>query len=170
MRASAPSAPRQSATAPRLEIVRVGTPEDQAAALAIRRCVFSEEQHVAELQVSDSDDARSLIGLAKVWTMLDGEWQARPVATGRLTLSPFRGGQAQIAWVATLPDARGRGIGSHLMRFLLDAADEAGAREVVLAAQAHAERFYLRLGFQPAGALYDVRGIPHRRMVRRRPT
>jgi predicted GNAT family N-acyltransferase len=56
------------------------------------------------------------------------------------------------------------------MRFILDAADAAGTREVALAAQAHAEAFYRRLGFIPAGPLYDVRGIPHLRMVRRRPT
>ena len=55
------------------------------------------------------------------------------------------------------------------MRFLLAAADNAGAREVALAAQLPAEDFYRRLGFSPVGPLYDVRGIPHRRMVRRAP-
>jgi predicted GNAT family N-acyltransferase len=52
------------------------------------------------------------------------------------------------------------------MRFLLEAADDAGATEVALAAQLPAENFYRRLGFSPVGPLYDVRGIPHRRMIR----
>lgn len=154
---------------PWLEVTRVQSAEDEDAAFEIRRRVFSEEQNVADLRVSDPDDARSLIALAKVWVDHgDGPTQ-RPVATGRLTPSPVPGGQAQIAWVATLPDMRSRGVGSALMRYLLDAADAAGAREVILAAQAHAEDFYRRLGFKPAGPLYDVRGIPHVRMIRRRP-
>jgi predicted GNAT family N-acyltransferase len=154
---------------PRLEITRVQSAEDEAAAFEIRRRVFSDEQNVADLRVSDPDDARSLIALAKVWVDSGDGLRSRPVATGRLTLSPFPGGQAQIAWVATLPDLRSRGVGSALMRYLLDAADAAGAREVILAAQTHAEDFYRRLGFKPAGPLYDVRGIPHLRMIRSRP-
>jgi predicted GNAT family N-acyltransferase len=93
----------------------------------------------------------------------------RAVSTGRLTLSPQRGGQALIAWVATLPEVRDRGAGGMVMRFLLDAADRGGAREVALAAQLPAEDFYRRIGFSPAGPVYDVRGIPHRRMIRRHP-
>lgn len=152
-----------------LEITRVQSATDEDAAFEIRRRVFSEEQNVADLRVSDPDDARSLIALAKIWVDNGDGLTQRPIATGRLTPSPFPGGQAQIAWVATLPDDRNRGVGSALMRYLLDAADAAGAREVVLAAQTHAEDFYRRLGFKPAGPLYDVRGIPHLRMIRSRP-
>jgi predicted GNAT family N-acyltransferase len=139
-----------------------------AQALEIRRRVFSLEQSVADLRVSDPDDARSIIALARLhgW---DGDHRtSRAVATGRLTPPVFAGDQAQIAWVATLPEMRDLGIGTALMRFLLDAADASGTREVALAAQAHAEAFYRRLGFLPAGPLYDVRGIPHIRMTRRR--
>lgn len=152
-----------------IEVTRVVHPIDHMAALDIRRRVFAEEQGAPDIAVSDADDARSLIAVAKV-PMQDGSrltWQ--PVATGRLTSSASTGSQALIAWVATLPEARGHGAGSALMRYLLAAADAAGVREVVLAAQAPAEVFYLRLGFSPAGPLYDVRGIPHLRMVRRRP-
>jgi predicted GNAT family N-acyltransferase len=171
MRAPVPTAaPSIDRTAPpRLEITRVQSAEDEAAAFEIRRRVFADEQNVADLRVSDPDDARSLIALAKIWIDSGDGLTQRPVATGRLTPSPFPGGQAQIAWVATLPDMRSRGVGSALMRYLLDAADAAGAREVILAAQAHAEDFYRRLGFKPAGSLYDVRGIPHLRMIRSRP-
>jgi predicted GNAT family N-acyltransferase len=153
----------------RLQVLRVATAADMAQALEIRRRVFAQEQQVADLRVSDPDDSRSLIALARLHEWDGGHVTGRPVATGRLTPPLFSGDQAQIAWVATTPEARGQGIGTALMRFILDAADAAGTREVALAAQAHAEAFYRRLGFIPAGPLYDVRGIPHVRMVRRRP-
>jgi len=150
-----------------IEIVRAESPADQRAALEIRRQVFADEQGVADLRVSDPDDARSLTALATIHARVGDKIVRRPVATGRMTPSSSAGGQAQIAWVATLPEARGEGIGSKLMRYLLDASVASGASEVVLAAQAHAETFYRRLGFSPAGPYYDVRGIPHLRMVRR---
>lgn len=144
-----------------IRVARTRTPADYDAALAIRRRVFADEQHVADLRVSDPDDTRSIIALARVMT----EAGLVPAGTGRLTLSPLTGGPALVAWVATLPEWRGNGIGHEVMEYLLHEAEKAGAHQVVLAAQAHAESFYLRLGFTPSGPLYDVRGIPHLRMT-----
>ncbi len=153
----------------RIEVVRVVSAEERQAALEIRRRVFAEEQGVADLRVADPDDDHSIIALASFTWDWTGGHVTRAVSTGRLTLSPQRGGQALIAWVATLPEARDRGAGGMVMQFLLDAADRAGAQEVALAAQLPAEDFYRRIGFSPAGPVYDVRGIPHRRMIRRHP-
>ncbi|MBA2596628.1 MAG: GNAT family N-acetyltransferase [Chloroflexota bacterium] len=149
-----------------IEVVQVATPMDRLAALEIRRRVFAQEQHAADLRVADADDERSIIALASLHDDEIGNHK-RPVATGRLTPPLVAREPALVAWVATVPEARGLGAGAAVMRFLLDAADSAGAREVALAAQLPAEAFYRRLGFTPAGPLYDVRGIPHRRMVRR---
>jgi predicted GNAT family N-acyltransferase len=149
-----------------IDVIRVVTPADRLAAFEIRRRVFAEEQDVADLRVSDPDDARSLIALASLIVGDRGErW---PVATGRLTPPLLAHDPGLIAWVATVPEARGRGAGAAVMRFLLDTADRAGTREVALAAQFPAEAFYERLGFIPAGPIYDVRGIGHRRMIRLR--
>ena len=152
-----------------IEVVPAVRPDERLAALEIRRQVFAEEQRVADLRVADSDDARSLIAIATFPPTAAGSGERRPVSTGRLTLPLAKGGQALVAWVATIPEARGQGAGGLVMRFLLDAADDAGAREVALAAQLPAEAFYRRLGFSPVGPVYDVRGIPHRRMARLRP-
>jgi ElaA protein len=148
---------------------RVVSPADRLAALEIRRRVFAVEQHVSDLRVADPDDAQSVIALA--WLVSRGRdgVDRRPVATGRLTLSRSPDTPAMVAWVATVPEARGRGAGRAVMRYLLDVADAAGTLEVALAAQVPAEEFYRRLGFIQAGPIYDVRGIPHRRMVRYRP-
>jgi predicted GNAT family N-acyltransferase len=151
-------------------VIRAVSPDERLAAFEIRRQVFAEEQGVADLRVADSDDARSLIALASFPPTVAGSGQRRPVSTGRLTLPLVTGGQALVAWVATIPDARGQGAGGLVMRFLLEAADDAEAREVALAAQLPAENFYRRLGFSPVGPLYDVRGMPHRRMIRLRPS
>ena len=152
-----------------IEVIPAVGPDERLAALEIRRRVFSQEQGGADLRVADSDDARSLIALATFPPATAGVQERRPVSTGRLTLPLVRGGQALVAWVATIPEARGQGAGGLVMRFLLAAADNAGAREVALAAQLPAEDFYRRLGFSRVGLLYDVRGIPHRRMVRLHP-
>lgn len=136
------------------------------AVLELRRQVFGLEQGIAGAVVSDRDDDRSLHALA---LLADAAGQRRPVGTGRLTLGHGHQGEALIAWVATRPEARGRGVGTAVMRFLLAAADEAGAPLTVLSAQTHADRFYRRLGFVPAGRPFTVKGIEHRRMTRGRP-
>ena len=154
-----------AAAGPRLEVVRAVSEAEVAAVLELRRRVFRDEQRIAEGNVADPDDARSLHALA---LLPDGPGR-RAVGTGRLTLGFGDRGEALVAWVATLPEARRRGIGLAVMRFLLAAADNAGAPLVVLAAQTHAEGFYRRLGFVPAGRPYLVRGVEHRWMGRHRP-
>ena len=144
-----------------IRVTRTRNAADHDAAMEIRRRVFADEQRVADLRVSDPDDARSVIALARVMT----EEGLIPAGTGRLTPSPLTGGPALVAWVATLPEWRGHGVGHEVMEFLLHEAEKAGTQQVVLAAQAHAESFYRRLGFTPGGPLYDVRGIPHLRMT-----
>jgi predicted GNAT family N-acyltransferase len=131
------------------------------AALDLRRRVFVAEQGMTDGGLTDRDEARSLTALA----CLPMGGRAEPVGTGRLTLGFGEQGEALIAWVATAPEARGRGVGRAVMRFLLEAAADGKAPRVVLAAQSHAEEFYRRLGFVPAGDPYTVRGVRHRWMV-----
>lgn len=142
--------------------------DSMSGVLEVRRRVFSLEQGVPDLRVQDADDARSISAIAWFYPDPDEDDHRIPVGTGRLTLSPFRGGPSLIAWVATLPEYRGRRIGHQVMQFLVKASDAAGAPQVTLAAQVPAEQFYRRLGFITDGPRYDVRGIPHVRMIRYR--
>lgn len=144
-----------------IRVARTRTAADHDAAMDIRRRVFTVEQGVTDLRVSDMDDNRSVIALARVMS----DEGLVPAGTGRLTLSPLTGGPALVAWVATLPEWRRYGVGHEVMVYLMHEAEKAGVQQVVLAAQAHAESFYRRLGFTPAGPLYQVRGIPHLRMT-----
>jgi predicted GNAT family N-acyltransferase len=61
---------------------------------------------------------------------------------------------------------RGSGVGSDVLRALMDAARERGDREVMLYAQRSAEGFYQRLGFMPRGEPFEEVGIPHIEMVK----
>ena len=134
--------------------------------LGLRERVFGEEQGIVDSGAADPDDDSSLHAIAVVERP-----GRRPevVGAGRLTLNNQGRDEAIVAWVATDRAWRRRGIGSEVMRALLDEADLAGMRETVLAAQRHAEPFYSALGFFPTGSPYKVRGIPHRWMVRARP-
>ena len=147
-------------------VIAARTAAELAAVQTLRRRVFGDEQGIVEpTAATDPDDARSLHALA----LLPLGAGPTPVATGRLTLGYGQNGEALIAWVATLPAHRGQGAGAATLRFLLRAADEAGAPAVVLSAQAHAIGFYRRFGFVPFGDRFAVRGIEHQWMARRRP-
>ncbi|HEU5434510.1 MAG TPA: GNAT family N-acetyltransferase [Thermomicrobiales bacterium] len=153
----------------RIEVVRAVDGPEYDAVLAIRRRVFVEEQGIVDTNVFDPDDERSIVALAYVPELGPNGVARRPVGTGRITLGYGSRGEALVAWVATLPEARRRGVATAIMRSLLGAADDAGASTVVLAAQIHAEAIYRDLGFVPAGRVYSVRGIDHRWMARPRP-
>jgi predicted GNAT family N-acyltransferase len=133
------------------------------AVLSIRRRVFGDEQGMIDGRASDQDDGRSVQALA--YHSRNG--RVLPAGTGRLTLDAGERGEALISWVATLPEARGHGVGRAVMRHLIEQAEAAGAPVIALAAQMHAESFYQKLGFVGTGRTYLVRGVEHRWMVRR---
>lgn len=117
-------------------------------AAPIRFTVFVEEQKVpAELEI-DAQDPACLHALA-----FDANGTA--VATGRLLPD------GHIGRMAVLAQARGSGVGTAVLRALMQAARERGHRDVVLSAQTHAVPFYARLGFATEGEVYDDCGIPH---------
>lgn len=129
--------------------IRLGTwSELRALAAPIRFAVFVEEQRVPAALEIDAQDPLSLHALAFVA-------QGGPVATGRLLPD------GHIGRMAVLRRARGTGVGTAVLRALMDAARARGHGDVVLSAQTHAVPFYARLGFVTEGEVYDDAGIPH---------
>ncbi len=125
---------------------------DHAQALRIE--VFVVEQGVpVELEWDEADEV-SIHAVA-----YDDEGQ--PVATGRLLPD------GHIGRMAVRKSARGQGIGSDVLRALLDEARRLGHEALVLHAQTHAIAFYLQHGFEPEGEAFMEAGIPHRRMTLR---
>lgn len=121
-------------------------------AARIRMAVFIDEQRVpAELEW-DADDLHSVHCVVEI----DGV----PVATGRLLPD------GQIGRMAVLAGWRGRSLGGRVLERLVAVARGRGDTVLRLSAQCHAEGFYCRHGFDPAGPVYEEVGIPHRAMQR----
>lgn len=116
----------------------------------LRREVFIDEQLVPESAEWDDDDARSVHALVTL--------NREPVGTGRLN----PGGK--IGRIAVKAGLRGRGIGTLILRQLLDEARQRGIREPYLHAQMQAVPFYEKLGFRTQGDAFDEAGISHVRM------
>jgi predicted GNAT family N-acyltransferase len=125
----------------------------RADAQAVRLEVFVEEQGVpAELEMDDND-AACLHAVAY-------DAAGTPVGTGRLLPD------GHIGRMAVRKSVRGTGIGSALLRGLMDQARARGHAEVVLSAQTHAAPFYLAHGFAQAGDEFYEAGIAHVEMCR----
>jgi predicted GNAT family N-acyltransferase len=126
--------------------------QDRAALQAVRRSVFVEEQGIPESDEWDDIDpvARHALAVAR---------NRDAVGTGRLEPT------GKIGRVAVLPQYRGTGVGTLIMRHLVNHASELGYTRVYLHAQTAAEGFYGRLGFRAEGPVFDECGIPHVRMT-----
>lgn len=81
-----------------------------------------------------------------------------PVATGRLLPD------GHIGRMAVRQSLRGSGIGSQVLKALLEEARREGHTELVLHAQVHAQKFYTRHGFIAEGDKFMEAGIEHCKM------
>ncbi len=144
-----------------LEVRFVESADEMTVVREIRRRVFGLEQGITDAADPDPDDPRSLHAIA---VLPEGA-----VGVGRLTLPSASENGAQIAWIATLPEFRRRGVGGAIMRALLAAADSSMTNLVVLSAQTHALDFYRQFGFLSFGDRFVMRGIEHQLMYRWRP-
>jgi predicted GNAT family N-acyltransferase len=127
---------------------------DRAVLARIRREVFIDEQKVPESEEWDADDAASVHVLATS--------NREPVGTGRLNPA------GKIGRIAVVAGHRGRGIGSLILRRLLEEARRLGIRTPYLHAQLQAVPFYEKHGFACQGNVFDEAGIPHVRMTHAR--
>jgi ribosomal protein S18 acetylase RimI-like enzyme len=92
-------------------------------------------------------------------TLFVAREQGRVVAMAALhyTISTAEGGKS--AWfedLCVLPEARGRGVGPALLRFVLDSARQQGALRVMLLTDGdnqRAQALYRKLGFKPSSML-----------------
>ncbi|MEM6594692.1 MAG: GNAT family N-acetyltransferase [Pseudomonadota bacterium] len=137
-----------------MTVKRATSEDDIATCLAIRRVVFIEGQNVPEQEEVDGKDPDCLHFIFR-----KGE---KALATARVLP---KGDAAKIQRVAVLEQVRLRGIGSFLMRAILDELRTHHAFEkAILGSQTHAIGFYEKLGFAAHGPVYDDAGIPHRDM------
>lgn len=129
---------------------------DIATCQHLRRVVFTQEQGVSEADEVDGMDESAIHLLA--W---DGD---APVGTARLLL---KGNLGKIGRVCVLPQARGTGLGTALIRAALEVLrQQPQVTEAYLGSQSHATGFYEKLGFALEGDEFLDAAIPHRHMRR----
>jgi predicted GNAT family N-acyltransferase len=117
----------------------------------IRRTVFIEEQKVPENLEWDETDA----GCTHV---LVTDNNSKPVATARITAD------GHIGRMAVLKAHRHQGIGSSMIKQLIEHARELLLSRVTLHAQLTAMPFYARHGFVSISDEFMEAGIPHQIM------
>jgi GNAT superfamily N-acetyltransferase len=141
--------------------VREITAEDSR---PLRATVLRPGRPAEEVHFED-DDAPDTV---HVGGFLDG----RLVAVGRLSREAPPGATDRDAWrlrgMATLPEARDRGVGSAVLQRLIEHARARGAAEVWCNARVRAVPFYERAGLRAEGEVFDVPGIGPHRLMRRR--
>ncbi len=125
--------------------------EDQEELIQLRTRVFVEEQKVPASLEMDGRDAES----AHVKALIDDVI----IGTGRLLPNGF------IGRMCVLREYRNRGIGTMMLKNLVQQAGERGHQKVSLNSQSYVIPFYQKFGFTTDSEEFIEAGIPHRRMV-----
>lgn len=138
-----------------MKVIAATTQSDITSCYLIRTQVFVIEQHVdASLELDDFDRTADHYLLVQ---------ESQPIATCRIIIE---GHHAKVGRFAVIKDARGHGIGAHLLREVekLTISRHPLINEFILGAQLQALNFYAKSGYQPYGEIFDDAGIPHRMM------
>ena len=135
----------------KVDIQQASWPDDKDILSLIRRQVFIEEQKVPEEMEWDEYDTSSVHCLASD----NGE----AIGTGRLMSN------GQIGRMAVLKNYRGKGIGTAMLKFLINQHRSRTNTPITIHAQSHAIDFYKNLGFVINGDEFDEAGIPHVEMI-----
>jgi predicted GNAT family N-acyltransferase len=127
---------------------------DHAAIRALRNAVFSVEQGISKDLDFDGRDHECMHVLARLG---DGK------AVGTARMLP----DGHVGRIAVAREWRGRGVGSRLVEFLVDAARDRGFTEIYLHSQIQAAGFYEGLGFEVRGDTFMEADIEHVLMARK---
>jgi predicted GNAT family N-acyltransferase len=126
-----------------------------AAAMALRRAVFCDEQGVSLADELDGRDAEAL----HLVVVQDGA----VVATCRLLAD---GAKVKLARMAVARSTRGRGLAGALLAEAERRAPALGAQRIALDAQLGARAIYERGGYRACGDVFLDAGIEHIAMVK----
>ncbi|GLR10704.1 GNAT family N-acetyltransferase [Mixta theicola] len=128
--------------------------------LALRSRVFIVEQQCPYEDIDGQDlvrDNRHIFALG----------EGRMLACARLLTPVDAGSPVKIGRVIVTSEARGLQLGYRLMEQVLMSCEQYWpGRQQALAAQAHLQGFYARMGFKSVGEIYLEDNIPHIDMVK----
>ena len=134
-----------------ISIIETNWSEHSDEITRIRDIVFVQEQCVPKNIEMDGKDVACNHFLIRS--------KNKPIGTARLQ----RGGK--IERVSILKPERKKGLGSKLMRFIINSAKKTELERVYLHSQMDSIDFYKRLGFREKGAMFQEAGINHVLMV-----
>ena len=138
-----------------MHVTRVSSEEALAICHAIRDVVFVDGQGVPRDREYDGLD-----GEAHHYLVSDN---GAPVGTARVRILDDI---AKIERVAVLPDHRGSGIATHLMKYILaELRTRPDVQRACLGSQTYIVALYEKLGFKKTGPVYEDAGLPHVDMV-----
>ena len=136
------------------DIQIVTEPDDLEACLALRYDVFVTEQDVPLDEEVDGDDPNCAHVLVRD--------AGTPIGAARFK---YANGAGKIRRVCVPHAARGRGIGAHIIQFIVaQMRAQPDCKVAKLGAQTHAIAFYERLGFEISSEEYLDANIPHKDM------
>ncbi len=143
-----------------MKITPVQSESDWKRARSIRERVFIEEQECPPDEEWDGHDdtSRHVLGWIDDQAVATARWRAVPHGDEVV---------AKLERFAVLPEHRGEGHGTALVRTVLDDARRAGFDTFLIHAQAHLEDWYADLGFASTGRRFEEAGIPHVEMIAR---
>ena len=130
-----------------IDVKSVSFANDEASIRFIRNSVFSGDQGIDPGLDFDGNDPEAIHVIAFA--------DDNAVGTGRML------DDGHIGRVAVLAQYRGRGIGSEIVKCLMDEAARGGYPRVYLGSQKHACEFYTKLGFTAYGDVYIEVDIEH---------
>lgn len=133
-----------------IRIEKLDWSKGQSVLAMIRRRVFIDEQGIPESDEMDSLDASAQHYVAIV--------DKKPVGTAR------RLRDGRVGRMAVLSAYRNSGVGSALMRYILDDAMKSGLPRLYLHAQIAAIEFYARHGFTAVGEVFEEAAMSHQAM------
>ncbi len=121
---------------------------NRAELLAVRRAVFIEEQKVPESIEIDGEDP-------DCYHVLACDEGGSPIGTARMDRT------GKIGRMAVLAEYRGMGVGTKMLRAIIDRGKSKGITDFHLSAQISAIGFYSKMGFEAYGEEFQEAGITH---------
>jgi predicted GNAT family N-acyltransferase len=133
-----------------IRIEKLDWGKGQSVLAMIRKRVFVDEQGIPESVELDDLDASAQHYVAIV--------NKKPVGTAR------RLADGRVGRMAVLSAYRNAGVGSALVRYVIEDAMKSGLPRLYLHAQESAVAFYARHGFHSVGEMFEEAAIPHQAM------
>ena len=137
----------------KLKIIKVATKRQLEQTFDLRKLVFVEEQ---EVPLEDEFDELDTLDAScdHLLVTINGE----PVGCGRVRVVD---GVGKLERIVVKKEFRGQGLGNEIVMALEEIVKEKGLKQTKLHGQTHAEKFYVKLGYQTPSDVFLEDGIEH---------